>query len=219
MPMRKEDRCVPKIPFVYFRGYGHRVKQAEAVRAGAESVTNSAVSVYRINEFGDLPSGALEELDLADAIVYGSPTYMGGPAWQFKKFADSSAKAFFARKWKDKLAAGFTNSASINGDKYSTIQYFWTLSQQHGQVWIGTGLLPANKSANHPADVNWTAGFGGALAVSPSDASPGKRRNRVTLKPQSSSGGAWPSSRNAFRLMYGPRDGDSIQFLEQVPFS
>jgi NAD(P)H dehydrogenase (quinone) len=171
MPMRKGDRCVPKIA-VYFSGYGHTAKQAEAVRAGAESVTNSVVSVYRINEFGHLPSGALEELDLADAIIYGSPTYMGGPAWQFKKFADSSAKAFFARKWKDKLAAGFTNSASINGDKYSTIQYFWTLSQQHGQVWIGTALLPANMKANVPADVNWTAGFAGALAVSPSDASP-----------------------------------------------
>ena len=94
---------MPKIAIVYFSGYGHTAKQAEAVRAGAESVTNSAVSVYRINEFGDLPSGALEELDLADAMVYGSPTYMGGPAWQFKKFADSSAKAFFARKWKDRL--------------------------------------------------------------------------------------------------------------------
>ena len=103
MPMRKEDRCVPKIAIVYFSGYGHTAKQAEAVRAGAESVTNSAVSVYRINAVGDLPGGALEELDLADAIIYGSPTYMGGPAWQFKKFADSSAKAFFARKWKDKL--------------------------------------------------------------------------------------------------------------------
>jgi len=61
---------------------------------------------------------------------------------------------------------------SINGDKYSTIQYFWTLSQQHGQLWVGTGLLPANMKANGPADVNWTAGFAGALAVSPSDASP-----------------------------------------------
>jgi NAD(P)H dehydrogenase (quinone) len=161
-----------KIAIVYFSGYGHTARQAEAVREGAESVKDSEVGVYRINEAGDLPSGALEELSLADAIVYGSPTYMGGPAWQFKKFADSSAKAFFARRWKDKLAAGFTNSASINGDKYSTIQYFWTLSQQHGQVWVGTGLLPANKRENHPADVNWTAGFGGALAVSPSGTSP-----------------------------------------------
>jgi NAD(P)H dehydrogenase (quinone) len=163
---------VSKIAIVYFSGYGHTARQAEAIRAGAQSVTNALVSVYRINETGDLPNLALEELELADAFIYGSPTYMGGPAWQFKKFADSSAKAFFARKWKDKLAAGFTNSASINGDKYSTIQYFWTLSQQHGQLWVGTGLLPANRKSNVPADLNWTAGFAGALAISPSDASP-----------------------------------------------
>jgi NAD(P)H dehydrogenase (quinone) len=163
---------VPKVAIVYFSGYGHTARQAEAVRVGAQSIRNALVSVYRINETGDLPAGALEELSSADAFIYGSPTYMGGPAWQFKKFADSSAKAFFARKWKDKLAAGFTNSASINGDKYSTIQYFWTLSQQHGQIWIGTGLLPANLKAHAPTDVNWTAGFAGALAISPSDASP-----------------------------------------------
>jgi NAD(P)H dehydrogenase (quinone) len=163
---------VPKVAIVYFSGYGHTARQAEAVRIGAQSTPDALVSVYRINEAGDLPSGALEELSSADAFIYGSPTYMGGPAWQFKKFADSSAKAFFARRWKDKLAAGFTNSASVNGDKYSTIQYFWTLSQQHGQIWIGTGLLPANSKAHAPADVNWTAGFAGALAISPSDASP-----------------------------------------------
>lgn len=52
-----------KIAVVYFSGYGHTAKQAEAVRAGAESVTNSVVNVYRINEFGDLPSGAMEELE------------------------------------------------------------------------------------------------------------------------------------------------------------
>ena len=52
------------------------------------------------------------------------------------------------------------------------MQYLWPLAMQHGQIWVGTGLLPANKKEHGPADVNWTAGFGGALAISPSDASP-----------------------------------------------
>ena len=51
-----------KIAIVYFSGYGHTARQAEAVREGAESVKDSEVGVYRINEAGDLPSGALEEL-------------------------------------------------------------------------------------------------------------------------------------------------------------
>lgn len=161
-----------KVAIVHFSGYGHTAKQAGAVREGAESVADAAVTVYRIDEAGDLPPGAWEELAEVDAIIYGSPTYMGGPAWQFKKFADASSKPWLGEQWKNKLAAGFTNSASVNGDKFSTIAYFWTLSQQHGQLWIGTGLLPANKKENGPADVNWTAGFGGALAISPADASP-----------------------------------------------
>lgn len=161
-----------KIAIVYFSGYGHTAKQAEAVAAGAAGVAGSEVQVLRIDQDGNLPEGALDGLSQVDAIIYGSPTYMGGPAWQFKKFADASSKPWFGSAWKDKLAAGFTNSASVNGDKFSTIEYFWTLSQQHGQLWIGTGLLPANTKAHGPEDVNWTAGSAGALAISPSDASP-----------------------------------------------
>lgn len=160
------------IAIVFFSGYGHTARQAEAVRAGAASVPGAEVSVLQIDAQGELPEGGFETLAAAHAIVYGSPTYMGGPAWQFKKFADASSKAWFTQAWKDKIAAGFTNSASVNGDKFATIEYFWTLSQQHGQIWVGTGMLPANTKAHGPADVNWSAGFGGALAISPSDASP-----------------------------------------------
>ncbi|MCD0255907.1 flavodoxin family protein [Xanthomonas campestris] len=159
-----------KIAIVYFSGYGHTVKQAEAVHAGAASVGEA--TLYRIDQDGNLPDEAWEAIGAADAIIYGSPTYMGGPAWQFKKFADVNSKPWFTQAWKDKVAAGFTNSASVNGDKYATIQYFWTLSQQHGQVWVGTGLPPSNTKAHGPQDINWTAGWGGALAISPSDASP-----------------------------------------------
>ena len=160
------------VAIIYFSGYGHTVKQAEAIHAGAASAADTTATLYRIDDNGELPPDAWEAISAADALIYGSPTYMGGPAWQFKKFADASSKPWFTQAWKDKVAAGFTNSASINGDKFSTIEYFWTLSQQHGQIWVGTGLPPANKKAHGPADVNWTAGFAGALAISPSDASP-----------------------------------------------
>lgn len=159
-----------KIAIVYFSGYGHTARQAAAVHEGAASVAEA--TLYAIDPNGDLPEGAWEALDAADAIIYGSPTYMGSVAWQFKKFADASSKPWFSSSWKDKVAAGFTNSASVNGDKFNTVTTLWTLAQQHGQIWVGTGLMPKNAKAHGPDDVNWTAGFGGALAVSPSDASP-----------------------------------------------
>jgi NAD(P)H dehydrogenase (quinone) len=159
------------VAIVYFSGYGHTVRQAEAVADGVRSA-GSAAKLYRLTEHGDLPEGtSLEDFREANAIIYGSPTYMGGPAWQFKKFADASSKVFQPQAWKNKLAAGFTNSASISGDKFSTVAYFWTLAMQMGQVWVGTGLLPSSMKSSTPSDVNWSSGFGGAHAVSPMDAS------------------------------------------------
>lgn len=158
------------VAIVFYSGYGHTAKQAQAVLEGASSVTAS--KLYQIDANGDLPESAWEEIGKAGAIIYGSPTYMGGPAWQFKKFADASSKPWFTQAWKNKVAAGFTNSASLNGDKFSTIEYFWTLSQQHGQVWVGTGIMPSNTKASGPADINWTGAFSGVMAISPSDASP-----------------------------------------------
>jgi multimeric flavodoxin WrbA len=160
-----------KITIIYFSGYGHTKKQAEAVHEGAASSKGATATLIEIDKEGNLPKNGWEILDQSDAIVFGSPTYMGGPAWQFKKFADETSKRWSDLAWKDKVAAGFTNSASVNGDKFNTITYMVTLAMQHGQIWIGTGLLPHNKRENGPDDVNWTGGSTGALSVSPADSS------------------------------------------------
>jgi NAD(P)H dehydrogenase (quinone) len=88
---------MPSVAIVFFSGFGHTARQADAVRKGAAMVPGTKVGYHQIDQNGDLPAGAFEALALADAIIYGSPTYMGGPAWQFKKFADTSAKAWFTQ--------------------------------------------------------------------------------------------------------------------------
>jgi multimeric flavodoxin WrbA len=155
-----------KIIVVYHSGYGHTRKQAEALAQGA------AAQLAAIDAEGNLSDAEWAALDSADAIVLGAPTYMGGPSWQFKKFADASSKPWFTQKWKDKVFAGFTNSASLNGDKMATLHYFFTLAMQHSGIWVGTGLMPSNAKAAKRDDVNWLGSFSGAMAQSPSDASP-----------------------------------------------
>jgi NAD(P)H dehydrogenase (quinone) len=103
-------------------------------------------------------------------IVFGSPTYMGTVSWQFKKFADASSKAWFTQGWKDKLFAGFTNSASMNGDKHSTLYYFMTLAMQHSGLWVGTGMMPSNSKAATRNDINYVASSAGLMTTTPSDA-------------------------------------------------
>lgn len=154
-----------KIVIVFHSGYGHTGKVAEAVAAG------SGGSLLAIDAEGNLPAGGWEQLAAADAIVFGSPTYMGSVSWQFKKFADASSKPWYSQQWKNKLAAGFTNSASMNGDKHSTLHYLITFSQQHSMLWVGTGMMPANSKAATRNDINYVASSSGLMTATPSDAS------------------------------------------------
>jgi multimeric flavodoxin WrbA len=154
-----------KVVVVYHSGYGHtqRVAQHVAEGAGAE--------LLAIDAEGNLPEAAWDALNAADAIIFGSPTYMGGPSWQFKKFADASSKAWFTRAWQDKVFGAFTNSASPVGDKGATLIYLQTLASQHGGIWVSLGLLPSNKKESTRQDVNSLGGSVGLLVQSPSDAS------------------------------------------------
>jgi len=155
-----------RIVVVFHSGYGHTQRLAEAVAKGA------GAELLAIDAEGNLPETAWASLNAADAIIMGSPTYMGSVSWQFKKFADASSKAWFTQAWKDKVFAGFTNSASMNGDKLATLHAFFTLAMQHGGVWVGTGMMPSNTKAAQRDDINVLGSFAGAMAQTPADASP-----------------------------------------------
>jgi multimeric flavodoxin WrbA len=154
-----------KIVVVYHSGYGHTQRLAQFVAEGANA------ELLAIDADGNLPEGGWDTLLAADGIIFGTPTYMGGPSWQFKKFADASSKAWFGRAWSDKVFGGFTNSASFNGDKQVSLIYLQTLASQHGGIWVSLGLPPANSKAATRNDVNNLGGSVGVLAQSPSDAS------------------------------------------------
>lgn len=153
-----------KIAVVYHSGYGHTQRIAQTVAEGADA------DLLAIDADGNLSEADWATLGEADAIIFGTPTYMGGPSWQFKKFADASSKAWFTRAWQDKFFAGFSVSASLNGDKGQTLAYLNTLAAQHGGLWISLGMLPANQLAATRNDVNNLGGSVGLLVQAPSDA-------------------------------------------------
>ena len=151
------------IVIVYHSGYGHTRKIAETVAASA------GAALVAIDAEGNLPDGGWEQLQAARLIVFGSPTYMGMASWQFKKFADASSKPWFGQAWKDKLFAGFTNSATMNGDKHSTLHYFMTLAMQHSGLWVGTGMMPNNSKAAVRDDINYVGSSAGLMTTTPSE--------------------------------------------------
>jgi multimeric flavodoxin WrbA len=130
-----------KTAVVYHSGYGHTQRVAQTVAEGA------AADLITIDADGNISAADWDILNAADAIIFGSPTYMGVVSWQFKKFADATSKQWMSGAWRDKVAGGFTISSNLSGDKLSTIQYFMTLSMQLGMVWVGQAE-PNNGSVN-----------------------------------------------------------------------
>ena len=154
-----------KVVVVYHSGYGHTQRVAQHVAEGAGG------ELLAIDAEGNLPEGGWDKLNAADAIILGTPTYMGGPSWQFKKFAEASSKIWYSRGWQDKAFGGFTNSASPVGDKGATMIQLQTLASQHGGIWVSLGVLPSNTKAATPNDPNRLGGSVGLMVQSPSDAS------------------------------------------------
>jgi len=154
-----------KVAVVFHSGYGHTLRMAQSVAQGANA------DLVAVDAEGNVSADGWDTLNAADAIIMGSPTYMGSVSWQFKKFADATSKPWYSQAWKNKVFAGFTNSASMNGDKLSTLHYLFTLAMQHGGIWVGTALMSSNSKAAQRNDTNYLGSFSGAMAQSPSDAS------------------------------------------------
>jgi multimeric flavodoxin WrbA len=154
------------VAIVYHSGYGHTHGIAEAVAAGARSVPGIEVALVPTSE----AEAREAELDAADAIVFGSPTYMGGVSADFARFKDWTSRKWMARSWQDKLAAGFTVSAAWGGDKQNTLYQLLTLAQQHGMVWVGLGMAPGNNhSKGSVDDLNRTGASLGVMAQANAD--------------------------------------------------
>src|SRR3954452_16590213 len=134
---------MPLLAIAYFSISGTTEKLAHAVARGADG--RARVTLCRITG-GDIVSGRfqneslLETIDRADAVAFGSPTYMGGPAAQFKAFADASSDRWSRQQWANKFAAGFTTGACAGGDQLHTLTYFSILAAQHGMLWCGLDI-------------------------------------------------------------------------------
>ncbi|MHC4051608.1 flavodoxin family protein [Bradyrhizobium sp. 25ACV] len=134
---------MPLLAIVYFSNSGTTETLAHAVARGAAGMAE--VTLCRIAG-DDIKSGRFQNeqllatIDRASAVAFGSPTYMGGAAAQFKAFADASSDRWSEQRWANKLAAGFTTGACAGGDQLHTLSYFSILAAQHGMLWCGLDI-------------------------------------------------------------------------------
>lgn len=132
---------IVSVAVVYFSQAGTTHQLAQAVGDGIRGQAGCSCKLLRVTEdqlcAGRFTANAtLDYIDHADAVLFGSPTYMGGPAAQFKAFADATSDRWTSQSWSGKLASGFTVGSNPGGDQLATLQYFTILSAQHGMLWV-----------------------------------------------------------------------------------
>ncbi|MBK2124864.1 flavodoxin family protein [Fangia hongkongensis] len=132
------------VAIVYFSGYGHTKKIAEHIKIGIEQLPNVYASLLSVDEIHDV-----DALNDYEAIIFGAPTYMGSVPYQFKKFMDDASKIWLKQGWKNKLAAGFTNSGALSGDKFNVLMQLCTFACQQGMLWLSLGVDNTSNQGEH----------------------------------------------------------------------
>lgn len=146
-----------QIVVLYHSGYGHTEQVAQHIVKGAASVAGIEPLLMSVV---DLDWAVLAQ---ADTLIFGAPTYMGSVSAAFKQFMDDSSKIWFQLGWQDKLAAGFTNSGALSGDKQVALQQLQTFAAQHGMHWLSFPLQPTGTG---PQDLNRLGANSGLMTQS-----------------------------------------------------
>ena len=122
---------------IYHSGFGHTAKQAAAVIEGVRSVAGVECLDIPVEHLDDADGETWARIDAADAMIFGCPTYMGSPSAGIKKFMEMTSSRWMEQRWADKVAAGFTNSGSHNGDKQNKLVGLATFAAQAALVTLG----------------------------------------------------------------------------------
>ncbi|NNM50620.1 MAG: flavodoxin family protein [Pseudomonadales bacterium] len=119
-----------EVAVVFHSRFGHTQKLAESI---AHGVSGEGVSCY-LASVDDLD---WDRLDRAAGMILGAPTYMGSASAEFKSFMDATSLRWLNQAWRDKVAAGFTNSYGMSGDKLNVLIQLAVFATQHGMLWVG----------------------------------------------------------------------------------
>src|SRR5215831_19462446 len=128
-----------KIAVVYYSATGNVHGLARSVAEGAEGA-GAEVRLRHVEELAsellisqnqywgrhrsevaDAPVAALDDLDWADGVAFGSPTRFGNVAAQLKQFFDQAGELWQAGKLADKVGTAFTSSQNPHGGQETTI--------------------------------------------------------------------------------------------------
>jgi NAD(P)H:quinone oxidoreductase type IV len=150
-----------KIHIIFYSMYGHVYRMAEAVAAGAREVSGTEVILFQVPElvpdqileksgakaarqvFAHVPLARVEQLQDADAIIFGTPTRFGNMAAQMRNFLDQTGGLWASGGLVGKVGSVFTSTATQHGGQETTITSFHSTLLHHGMIIVGVPYTAA----------------------------------------------------------------------------
>jgi NAD(P)H dehydrogenase (quinone) len=144
-----------KVLIVYYSMYGHINRMAEAIAEGAKTVKGAEVVLRRVPEtlpievlvkmgaveaqkkFQNVPVATVDELESADAVIFGTPTRFGNMCGQMRQFLDATGGLWAKGALVGKVGSVFTSSGTQHGGQESTLLSFHITLLHHGFVVVG----------------------------------------------------------------------------------
>jgi NAD(P)H dehydrogenase (quinone) len=142
---------------IYYSATGKVYKLTQAVEDGAKEA-GAEVRFRKVHELApeeaiksnqgwsdhalmteDVLEARLEDLEWADAYIFGTPTRFGNVSAQLKQFIDTTGGLWFEGKLADKVISGFTSAQNAHGGQESTLLSMYNVFAHWGAILVTPG--------------------------------------------------------------------------------
>lgn len=146
-----------KVAVIYYSATGNVYKLGRAIEEGAKEA-GAEVRFLKVRELApeeaiksnqgwydhsletqDVPEASLDDLEWADAYIFGTPTRFGNVSAQLKQFIDTAGGLWFQGKLADKVVGGFTSASTVHGGQESTLLSMYNVFMHWGSIIVPTG--------------------------------------------------------------------------------
>ncbi|AHY47294.1 NAD(P)Hquinone oxidoreductase, type IV [Rubrobacter radiotolerans] len=146
-----------KVAVIYYSATGNVYKLAQAIKEGAEEA-GAEVRLRKVHELApeeaiksnqgwadhaektqDVPEASMDDLEWADAYIFGTPTRFGNVSAQLKQFIDTTGGLWAQGKLADKVVSGFTSAQNAHGGQESTLLSMYNVFMHWGSIIVPTG--------------------------------------------------------------------------------
>jgi NAD(P)H dehydrogenase (quinone) len=168
-----------KVAVIYYSATGTTYELARAVAAGAESA-GAEVRFRKVKELApeeaiasnegwsahrkatqDVPEASHDDLEWADAIIFGTPTRFGLPAAQIKQFIDTTGPLWAQGKLANKIGSSFTTIGTTHGGHETTLTALNNTFYHWGAIIVSPGYTdPIQFQAGNPYGASFTSSNG-----------------------------------------------------------